>query len=68
MKFLSMIPALGRRLFEPVEPVLDGGDWRRDPLAHPVLSGMSARELADLPFNRCERLPQDGSRGFSACG
>ena len=31
----------------------DGGaDAYRDPLAHPVLKGMSARELADLPFPR----------------
>lgn len=26
--------------------------WARDPLSHPALETMSARELADLPFNR----------------
>lgn len=25
-------------------------DWRHDPLGHPVLLPMSARELADLPM------------------
>jgi len=36
--------------------------WLRDPLSHPVLKTMSARDLADLPFNRGlasrNRLPQ----------
>jgi hypothetical protein len=27
-------------------------DWLRDPLSHPELENMSARELADLPFDR----------------
>jgi len=26
--------------------------WCRDPLSHPVLDGMSERELGDLPFRR----------------
>lgn len=26
--------------------------WVRDPLSHPVLEGMSERELGDLPFRR----------------
>lgn len=25
-------------------------DWSRDPLAHPAIAAMSARELADLPL------------------
>ncbi len=25
-------------------------DWRHDPLGHPALTGMSLRELADLPM------------------
>lgn len=29
---------------------IDRGDrWRRDPLAHPVIEGMSLNSLADLP-------------------
>lgn len=31
--------------------------WIRDPLSHPELESMSARELADLPFNRGYRPP-----------
>jgi len=27
-------------------------DWTEDPLSHPALRNMSARDLADLPFNR----------------
>ncbi|PSJ62584.1 hypothetical protein [Kumtagia ephedrae] len=62
MKFFSRIPAVGRILFEPAEPEFAGDeDWRRDPIAHPVLAAMSPRELADLPFDRCYRLP----RGFA---
>jgi hypothetical protein len=26
--------------------------WRRDPLSHPALKHMSARDLADLPLDR----------------
>ncbi len=59
MKFFSIIPALGRSLFEPVDQSADDEDWRRDPLAHPVLAAMSPVELADLPFDRCQRLAQD---------
>ncbi len=65
MKFFSMLPALGRGLFDPVETPDDATDWRRDPLSHPVLAEMSMRELADLPFNRCHRLPQDTPRVVS---
>lgn len=28
----------------------EGADWRHDPLGHPALTGMSLRELADLPM------------------
>lgn len=61
MKFLSMIPALGRVLFEPAETASEGQDWWRDPLSHPALAAMSPRELADLPFNRRYRLRQEDS-------
>lgn len=65
MKFFSMLPMLGRSLFDLTETAEDDTDWRRDPLAHPVLEGMSMRELADLPFNRCYRLLQDAPRAAS---
>jgi hypothetical protein len=66
MKFFSIIPALGRNLFEPVDDrsVGDEQDWRRDPLSHPVLEAMSPRELADLPFDRRYRLGRDEPSGF----
>lgn len=32
-------------------------DWSRDPLAHPAIAAMSARELADLPL-----VPPPGDR------
>lgn len=32
-------------------------DWRRDPLSHPDLRGMSLRELADLPFDPRDIAP-----------
>ena len=28
----------------------EAADWRHDPLGHPALTGMSLRELADLPM------------------
>lgn len=62
MKFFSMLPALGRGLFDPSDIIDDADDFRRDPLSHPALAAMSMRELADLPFNRCYRLLQDGPR------
>lgn len=65
MKFFSMLPALGRSLFDPVETLDDDTDWRRDPLSHPVIAEMSMRELADLPFNRCYRLLQEAPRVVS---
>ena len=58
MKSFSMLSTLGRRWFDPVSPATDEEDWRCDPLAHPALEAMSARELGDLPFDRCYRLPQ----------
>ena len=30
----------------------DAAGWRRDPLSHPALRGMSVRELDDLPLDR----------------
>jgi hypothetical protein len=30
---------------------LGDAGWRRDPLAHPALRGMTQRELGDLPFD-----------------
>lgn len=65
MKFFSILPALGRSLFETDGTADDAEDFRRDPLSHPVLAAMSMRELADLPFNRCYRLLQDGPRAAS---
>ncbi|MBB3237799.1 hypothetical protein [Phyllobacterium endophyticum] len=32
----------------------DCGNWKSDPLAHPVLQAMDLDQLADLPFNPCE--------------
>lgn len=29
----------------------DEEQWRRDPLSHPAIRGMSLREIADLPFD-----------------
>ena len=49
MKFFSIIPALGRSLFEPVEPSADEEDWRRDPLSHPVLAAMSPANWPTFP-------------------
>jgi hypothetical protein len=63
MKFFSMLPALGRRWLEPVDPDTEDEDWRCDPLAHPALEAMSPRELADLPFDRSYRLPQETPTG-----
>ncbi|MEQ1951050.1 hypothetical protein [Mesorhizobium sp. CN2-181] len=57
MKFLSIIGALGRMLFEPADTPSESQTWWRDPLSHPALAAMSPRELADLPFNRRYRLP-----------
>ena len=34
------------------EPLSDEERWAADPLSHPVLKAMSARELADIPFPR----------------
>ena len=56
MKFSSILSLIAARLFEPAsEATADCEIWRYDPLAHPALSQMSARELADLPFERCWR-------------
>ena len=59
MKIFSIIPMLGRSLLASSDRTADEDDWRRDPLAHPALAAMSPRELADLPFDRCQRLGRD---------
>ena len=33
--------------------------WRRDPLAHPALAGMSSTELADLPHAALRAICRD---------
>lgn len=51
MKFFSMIAIrLPRRAA--ILPEDERDVWTRDPLSHPELENMTARELADLPFNR----------------
>jgi len=50
---------LGRGLSASADRPADEEDWRRDPLTHPALAAMSPRELADLPFDRCQRLGRD---------
>ena len=59
MKFLSIVEAVGHALFEPADTPSESQSWWRDPLAHPDIAAMSPRELADLPFNRCYRLPAE---------
>ena len=34
------------------QPISDEARWAEDPLSHPVLKAMNARELADIPFPR----------------
>lgn len=41
----------------------DNARWRRDPLAHPDLERMSARELADLPIGPAWPEPRQAKRG-----
>lgn len=50
MKIISII----RNLFKPASAVSaeERVQWLRDPLSHPALEAMSARELGDLPFGR----------------
>lgn len=51
MKFFSMMAdRLPRRTA--MLPEDEKAAWINDPLSHPELENMSARELADLPFNR----------------
>jgi hypothetical protein len=65
MKFLSILKVLGQAVFEPADAPFESQTWWRDPLSHPALSTMSPRELADLPFNRCYRLPAEPFRGLA---
>jgi hypothetical protein len=58
MKLFSTIASIAARLFEPMAEVPNCEIWRHDPLAHPVLTHMSARELGDLPFERGWALPR----------
>lgn len=37
--------------------------WRRDPLSHPVLRGMSSHDLDDLPLDRT-LFGRDGDDGL----
>ncbi|MBS3648319.1 hypothetical protein KEU06_06720 [Pseudaminobacter sp. 19-2017] len=52
MKISSTLSSIAARLFEPVAEAANREIWCQDPLAHPVLSEMTARELGDLPFER----------------
>ena len=65
MKFLSIVEAVGQVLLEPADTPSESQSWWRDPLSHPQIAAMSPRELADLPFNRCYRLPAE-PKGFEA--
>lgn len=65
MKFLSILKALGQGVFEPADTPSESQTWRLDPLSHPALAAMSPRELADLPFNRCYRLPPEPFKGLA---
>jgi hypothetical protein len=38
-----------------MKPDTDMAKWLTDPLAHPVLDAMSARELGDVPFRLTAR-------------
>lgn len=53
---LKFISTTGHRLLRLVEPrdvgSSDDRSWRADPLSHPDIDRMDARELADLPFPR----------------
>ncbi len=44
------------------EPISDEERWAADPLSHPVLKAMSARELADIPFPRIRADAQRAAR------
>ncbi|WP_454744268.1 hypothetical protein [Ciceribacter selenitireducens] len=50
-------------------------DWSRDPLAHPAIAAMSARELADLPLvpppsdgRDCQAVSRKSPRAGKAMG
>lgn len=64
---LKFISTIGQRLLCLVEPremhVGDDLAWRTDPLFHPEIARMDARELADLPFPRgwCRRSASSGA-------
>jgi len=51
----------GRRPRRP-QPVSDEERWAADPLSHPVLKAMNARELADIPFPRMRAELRDAAR------
>lgn len=65
MKFLSILKTFGQGVFEPADASSQSQTWRHDPLSHPALAAMSPRELADLPFNRCDRLPPEPFKGLA---
>ena len=51
----------------PLEGLPDDRErWRRDPLAHPDLTTMTMRQLADLPFDRCVRIGERSIAGGCA--
>jgi len=53
-------------LFEPrAEPRSDERAWRADPLSHPAIARMNARELADLPLSAEPRRRPGAATG---CG
>ncbi len=52
-KFFSSVSGWLRFFLEPrPAPPGDERAWRIDPLSHPAITPMGARELADLPFPR----------------
>jgi len=53
LKFVSMLCHWFERILEPsAEPLQHDRTWLIDPLSHPAIARMDARELADLPFPR----------------
>ncbi len=45
----ELLTLVARTAFDPAARTDRGDRWRRDPLAHPVIEGMSLNRLADLP-------------------
>lgn len=60
--FLSLFSRLRFTALSAEDPTVD----QNDPLSHPALKAMSARELADIPFPRPSRLR--GRRVEARCG